>query len=181
MNVIEVIKTADEILSLGINVEETADLSSDNRCVSLLSCCNFLLEELSREFASDCRTTVVQATDGFVDTRSLSLCRVISVVDSRGNTVPFKYAQGGIRVDFDGRYNLTYAHLPNKLDFTSEVALPTPRVTFRIFVYGVVAEYLRRLGDYVTCAVWQEKFDAALSVARRKSERLTMPSRRWLC
>lgn len=189
MNVLEVIKTTDEILSLGIcdefengiDAADVEELSSNKRCVSLLSACNFVLEELYRDFATDCRSTVVEAVNGHIDTRNLSLCRVVSLLDSRGRVSAYTYAADGIDVEFDGKYNLTYARIPDKLHFDSDLVLPSPRITFRIFVYGVMSEYLRRLGDYNACAVWQEKYDAAIEIARRKTAMLKMPSRRWLC
>lgn len=178
MTVTELITTVNSILNLGVNVE--ASLSEQPVCATLLACCNFVLEDLYRNHATHTRTTVVEAVDGFIPTKDIRLCRVFAVTDSCGRQTRYKYASGGLLVDVDGKYNLAYAKLPTELSFTSEVTLPSPRITDRIFVYGVIAEYLRITGDYTAASVWRDKFEAAVTVATADKTTAKMPARRWL-
>lgn len=178
MTVIEVIKAVNDILNLGLNTEESWD--NQPPCAALLACCNFTLEELYRKYATGCRQTVVEAVNGFIPTTDIKLCRVFSLTDSCGRSVRFKYATEGLTVQSDGKFNLTYAKLPDNLDFTSGVSLPTPRITERIFIYGVIAEYLRVIGDYTASNVWRDKYDDALIVATADKTTAKMPTRRWL-
>lgn len=183
MTAVNVIETIDEILNLDIvkDVEgKTTTYDADDRCRSLLSCCNFVLEDLYREHATDCHSTVVEAINGLIDVSDYRICKVVSVVDSCGVNVPFKYCSNGLSVKCDGRYNLTYAKLPKQVDYSCEIVLPSSVITYRMFIYGVIAEYLRRQGDYNSSAVWADKFDAALKVATSLKSNVVMPSRRWL-
>lgn len=178
MTVTEIISTVNNILNLGADVE--ASLSEQPVCATLLTCCNFTLEDMYRNYATCIRQTVVEAVDGFIPTNDVRLCRVFALTDSCGREARYKYTSGGLLVDVDGKYNLTYAKLPAELDFASEVTLPSPRITERMFVYGVIAEYLRMAGDYTAAGVWRDKLDAALSVATADKTTAKMPARRWL-
>lgn len=183
MTAANIIETIDEILNLGIAVDVkagTTTFDTDERCNSLLSCCNFVLEDLYREHAAGCHSTVVEAANGLIDTSDYRICKVISVVDSCGVNVPFKYCADGLSVKRDGRYNLTYAKLPKQVDYAGEIVLPSSVITHRIFIYGVIAEYLRRQGDYNNSAVWTDKFVSAVHVATSLKTNVVMPSRRWL-
>lgn len=187
MTVSELILKIDAILNLGI--ADSLDVSSqtlaeamkqDSRCKSLLECCNLVSDELFGDYAPSCRTTVVQAADGFIDTSLLSMSKALTIVDSVGRSVPFKYGQGGLLVERDGKYNLTYARLPERLTFDSVAQTPNSKITDRIFIYGVIAEYLRICGDYSQSASWAVKYKQALSVALSSKATARLPYRRWL-
>lgn len=187
MTVCDVISTADNILNLGIvsqldlSSQTLAQAMSQNAdCNVILHCCNGVLEELFSEHAVDCRSTVVEAVNGVIDTSALKLCRALFLVDSSGVKSPFTYCSTGLNVSRDGRYNLTYARLPDKLDFETEIPLPNCKITDRIFIYGVIAEYLRVLGDVTLSDSWAEKYKQAVSCAAASKTDLRMPSRRWL-
>lgn len=178
MTVTELISTINNILNLGANVEE--NMNGQPVCTALLTCCNLALEDLYRNYVACCRKTVVEAKDGFVDTKELKLCKVISLTDSRGCSAHFRYVDGGLLTQSDGKYNLIYAKLPSRLNFDSEIELPSPRLSSRIFVYAVIAQYLTLTGDYTAAQAWQDKLDAAISVAFADKAAGKMPSRRWL-
>lgn len=185
MNVVEVVETVDEILDLGIKTEiddalpKAQAMAKNGKCVSLLSCCNFVSEELYRDYAVTRCNTVVEAKDGFIDTADLKMCRALALADSLGNFAPFKYAENGLAVKRDGKYNLAYAKLPAELGMESEIVMPAPRITYRMFVYGVIAEFLQREGDYSKSEIWRTKLNAALSAAS-VNVCASMPVRRWL-
>ena len=187
MTVCNVITTADNILNL--NIVSQLDVSAQTLaqamrhnadCNLLLTCCNSVMEDLFRQFAFDCRSTVVEAVNGLIDTSLLKICRAVSLTDSAGRKTPFAYCASGLKVDADGKYNLTYARLPDELDFDTDVTLPNCKITNRIFTYGVIAEYLRIVGDYLNSQSWLGKFNQALTVATTSKTDLRLPSRRWL-
>lgn len=157
------------------------ELKTQGSCASrLLNCCNNTVEELFRDYASALRKTVVEVVDGFADTSEYKLCRVISLVDGEGNEVKFRYTDGGIAVDTDGKYNLCYARLPNELGVNDEVVLPSPRITERIVAYGVLRDYFTTVGDTVTASQWEDRYKDALRVTDVKSSSMRMPVGRWL-
>ena len=167
-------------LNLDVNTFEN-DAKVVGACArQLLNCCNFVLEELYRDYASAVKRTVVEVADGFVDTSSLNLCKVISLVDGEGNDVKYRYAEGGLSVNGSGKFNLCYARLPSALGLKDDIALPSPRITERVLAYGILREYFTIIGDTYTASQWEERYHGALRIADVKNSTMRMPARRWL-
>lgn len=80
----------------------------------------------------------------------------------------------------NAKYNCVGANSPVPLTFESEVAMPNSKITARIFIYGVIAEYFRIAGDYSQSVSWAGKYADALSVAFASRTTARLPSRRWL-
>ncbi|MCM1194862.1 MAG: hypothetical protein NC332_02890 [Firmicutes bacterium] len=182
MNVNEVIDICKKILDLDTDgdISSTENFKEDDAAVRLLTCCNFVSEELYRDYGADCRKTVIEVKDGRADLNGLKLCRVINLADADGNPVHYRYAENALAVERDGKYNLSYAKLPKELGFGDDLTLPSPRITERIFIYGVLAEFLSQQEDRRKSASWRKKYVDALSVATAKFNPTRMPSRRWL-
>lgn len=178
----EIIKMSGEILNLDLSEDyfHSEQMPADNIVKILLNSCNFVYEELFRDYATSLRKTVVDVVDGFADTSAYRLCRVISLVDAEGNDVKYRYGDGGLYVDKDGKYNLCYARLPDVLGWGEEVKMPSPRITERMLVYGVVREYYAITGDWNSAAQWDARFKDALQVAGVKTSSMKMPVGRWL-
>ena len=181
MKINEIIKMSSEILNLDLSEENFGNEMPEEPVIKiLLNCCNFVYEELFRDYATSLRKTVVEVCDGFVDTSVYKMCRVISLVDAEGCDVKYRYADGGLYVEMDGKYNLCYARLPDVLGWGEEVRMPSPRITERMFVYGVVREYYAVTGDWALAKQWDARFKDALQVAGVKTSSMRLPVRRWL-
>ena len=183
MKVKELLKLCAEMGNLDFPEDSqlTAELNTQGSCArQLLNCCNNTVEELFRDYASALRKTVVEVVDGFADTSDYKLCKVISLVDGEGNDVKYRYTEGGLAVDRDGKYNLCYAKLPSELNISDEVTLPSPRITERIAAYGILRDYFMIVGDTVTAAQWDERYKDALRIVEVKSSSMHMPVGRWL-
>ena len=175
MKVLDVINACNKILELDIAVDDIANGSAEpcDKTNRIIDCCNTISEELYRDYPTHCRRTVAEAASQY------SLCRVLSLCDGEGAAVPYRYTQGGLLVSKSGKYNLTYAKLPKTVGLRDELEMPSPRITDRIFVYGVLREYSLQTGDFTSSAVWADKYDAALNVAVKQASAV-MPARRWL-
>ena len=182
MKVKELLKLCGEMANLNPSEEEIESEAEEQGSSTkrLLNCCNFTLEELYRDYASSVRKTVVEVVDGFADTSGLKLNKVISLVDGEGNDVKYRYTEGGLSVDGDGRYNLCYARLPNDVGLEDEITLPSPRITERVLAYGILREYFTVIGDTLTASQWDERYKDALRIADVKSSSMRMPVGRWL-
>ena len=177
----EIIKMSSEILNLELDEESFGEVMPDDNTVRvLLNSCNFVYEELFRDYATSLRKTVVEVVNGFADTSAYRLCRVISLVDANGNDVKFRYGDGGLYVNEDGKYNMCYARLPDVLGWGDEVMMPSPRITERMLVYGIVREYFAVKGDWSQAQAWDTRFKDALQVAGVKTSSMKMPVGRWV-
>ena len=181
MKVKDLLKLCGEMGNLNLPDDVESDTEGQlNRVRQLLNCCNFTLEELYRDYASSIRKTVVEVVDGFGDTSGLRMCKVISLVDGEGNDVKYRYTEGGLAVDADGRYNLCYARLPNDVNLNDDVTLPSPRITERMLAYGILREYFAINGDNLNSAIWDERYKDALRIVEVKTSSMRMPVGRWL-
>ena len=183
MKVKELLKLCGDMANLAFPDDEEieSELETQGSTVrQLLNCCNFTLEELYRDYASSVRKTVVEVVDGFADTSAYRLSKVISLVDGEGNDVKYRYTEGGLSVEEDGKYNLCYARLPGDVNLEDEVTLPSPRITERVLAYGILREYFAIIGDRATASLWDERYKDALRIADVKSSSMRMPVGRWL-
>lgn len=184
MTILEVVETVDTILNIGIidcinpDEDKIAQLQRDDDVASIVSCCNYVLEELYRSSFVDCHTTVVEATEGVIDVSNLKMLRVLALRDAEGNKARIMQGEGCLYAPYDGKFNLTYARAPADVDLLSDLPA-NPRMTFRIFIYGVITEYLRRRGDFDQSLSWDEKYQNALTAVATSPQR-SMPTRRWL-
>lgn len=178
--------TVKEIVAL---CSKMADLEVDESCFSdggapdekaqkLALCCNCVLEQLYCDFATALKTCRVTSRNGVIDVKPLRLNRVISLADACGNNAPYRYTQDGIAVA-DGEYILTYALLPQKADWNDEVSFPSPRITQRIFAYGVISEYFFQIGDFSAAEIWETRYKDALHSSRVKTSSMCLPVGRW--
>lgn len=146
----------------------------------LVTCCNLVLEELYCDYATAIKKTVIEVVDGFAKIDGLQLSRVISVKDDNGYDVKYRYSENGLQIDRDGTYNLTYARLPETVAENDDLLLPSPRITPRIFIYGVLKEYFFATNDAVCANTWEERYKDALQIANVKQSSMRMPQRRWI-
>ena len=182
MTVTQIIKSIDGMLDLGIteSLAEPADMENDVRCKKLLSCCNSVLYQLYGKYKLDPCHAVVQVSGGIVDIDP-SAYSVKCIEDNSGNKLRFDYTSQGVAVSApDGRYNAVFYKVPKSLTFDAEFTLPDPRFTFKLFTYGVIAEYLRRAGDYAAADSWRRQYEDTLATAVELSRAPKLRARRWL-
>lgn len=179
MTLKEIVKLCNQMAELG--VEEgcfVEDGQPDATAKKVVQCANCVIEQLYCDFATALTTCQVTSQNGVIDVSAMRFNRVVSLTDSLGNNVPYRYTEGGIAVP-DGTYTLTYALLPPKTQWEEEVKLPSPRITERIVAYGVVAEYFFQTGDYAAANAWESRFKNALRLASVKTSSMNMPVGRW--
>ena len=183
MKLYKIAKIVNDVIGLQLSDAYFSDsdttATSDSVVKKLITCCNFVLERLYSDYATAICKTTISVTGGVANTSALRLNRVISLVSADGQDAKFRYTENGLEVETDGTYNLTYAKLPQELTWQSEVTLPSPRITERIYSYGVIAEYYSMLGDYANSRLWEDKFTNALKAACVKTSSQTMPVWRW--
>ena len=178
MKVKELVKLCNDICRLGIPQEffDGENVSEKNGDAELIvQSCNNVLDELYCDYAIKEQKAEVLCVDGAIDVSKLSFNRVLSLKDGNGRKTPYRYAQGKLLVEKDGKYVLRYAETAQKYSLNDELVMPSPRITPRIFSYGVLREYYRIVGDYYNADVWDGLFYDALKVALVKTPYAAMP------
>lgn len=183
MKVSQIAKICKELANLDLppNCYQTEgdDYSASDCAKLLLVASNVVLDDLYCNWTPSLCKAVVCSHDGFIDTQSLLLNSVVRLTDSQGDDVTYRYTERGLFVQMDGTFNLLYAKLPPTVDWNYQFVLPSPKITPRIFAYGVLAEYFHSIADDVQMQRYQAKYQDALHVATRKLSPMKMPARRW--
>ena len=178
MKLRQLIKECNEILDLKLPDESFGvEQGDDARISRLVGCFKAVYDELYRDYAPSLRKTVVQS-DGTVDLSAYRLCKVVSLVDGEGNSVPFRYGDNALIVEA-GKYNLCYARLPDDVSWDDEVVMPSPVIGERIVVYGILREYFASVNDWTNAKQWDNRYKDALQVACNKTVS-RLPVRGWL-
>ena len=183
MKVKEIVQLCNEICNLElpqkVATEWNDENANDNETVrKLILCCNSALEDLYCNYGADIATCEISSKNGFVNTSEMGLCKVLKLTDRQGANVKFRYTAEGLFVD-DGNYILTYAKLPQAVGWNSEVRLPSPRMTERVLVYGLLSRYFSIVEDLERAEHWEACYQNALRSISIKSSSLIMPMRRW--
>lgn len=153
--------------------------AEDNETIKrLILCCNHVLEELYAQFTA-IATCDVTAKSGVIDTSELPFDRVLKLTDKQGKDIPFRYKANGLSTE-DGDYVLTYAQRHKTVSWSSPVVLPSPRVTERVLIYGMLYEYFFLTEDFKLAEVWKTRFRDALRAASLKTTSMTLPVGKWL-
>lgn len=183
MKVKEMVKLCNDICRLGIPQEffDDENYPEKNRDAELIvQSCNNVLDELYCDYAIKEQRAEVICADGAIDVSALAFNRVLYLKDENGRKTPYRYAQGKLLVEKDGKYTLSYAETAQKRSLCDELVMPSPRITERIFFYGVMREYYRIVGDYYNADVWDGLFYDALRAALTKHPHVSMPpAGRW--
>lgn len=174
MTVKQIIETCNRMANLNIASECFSDDTLDDKAEILVDCCNAVSEKLCTFFPSP-KFVEICATDEFIDISGTDFDRVISLTDGDGRNVPYRYGQNGLFVKDDGVYKLCYAATSPTFAWTDTVTFPSPRVTCRIFAYGVLAEYFFCMGDYSEAKAWEGRFEDAVHLISLKTSAMNMP------
>lgn len=183
MTVGEIVNLCNEMCNFGLprpcHLYILKDDSEKNETTHRLTvCCNSILEDLYCNYFQSIATCNVSAKNGFIDTSKIRLNKVLNLTDRRGSNIKFRYTANGLFVE-DGDYVLTYAQRPPVVDWNTEVVLPSPRLTERVMVYGMLAEYFLALEDLELAAAWETRYQNALRAATVKNSHMTMPVGKW--
>ena len=183
MKVSEIINLCNEMSNLQLppdchNVFDSETVNENETAKRLITCCNAVLEDVYCNYCTAIATANVFAQNGFIDTSQMALARVLKLTTKRGFNVKYRYTANGLLTE-DGEYVLTYAKLPPKVGWDSEVVLPGPRITERILAYGILAEYFFGIEDLQLAEAWQTRYLNALRVARLKTSSMTLPVGKW--
>ena len=182
MKVSQIAKICKELANLDLPpdcYQTDGDHTQNNCAVMLLAVANLVLQDLYCNCATAVEKAVVTSKNGLISTQNLNLCNVVRLTDAQGNDMPYRYTERGLFVDYDGTFNLLYAKMPQEVDWNDEFNLPSPRMTPRLFAYGMLGEYFHSIGDTVQAERYLTKYNDALRIATRKITSIKMPARRW--
>lgn len=183
MKLNQAVKICGEILSLGLSEEyfgaTQTTVPKDKNVQLLVTAAEFVTEELFADYGANVLKKTTNAVDGKIEIPNLY--KVLSITYAQGgDDVAFRYTEQGLYIGKDGKFEVVYTTKPTKPDWTDEVPLPSPALSDRIVVYGMIAEFLLMNGDSITAEPWRVRFEDTASAATAKTSSVHMPARRWL-
>lgn len=182
MKVSQIAKICKELANLDLPpdcYQTDGDYTQNNCAVMLLAVANLVLQDLYCNWSTAVEKAIVTSENGLINTQNLNMCNVVRLTDGQGNDLPYRYTERGLFVDYDGTFNLLYAKMPQDIAWNDEFNLPSPRMTPRLFAYGMLGEYFHSIGDTIQAERYLSKYNEALRIATRKITSIKMPARRW--
>lgn len=159
--------------------QDTPSASDAQKISLLISCANQVSSIIATEYLHIYKTKSVSTTTGIINFSDIDLNGVIDIVYIRscGVDMSFEVVDGEVHIA-PGNYKIKYISQPQTLSIESVVS-DFPKLSPRIFAYGVAAEYLFIKGNIDDAESWNKRFeDGILGVLRLKPSRI-MPVRRW--
>ncbi len=152
---------------------------NDAETARLLTCFNVAMCKIHNAcLTALCKASVI-ATQGKIDTKNLKLFNVLSLKDSQGNNVKFRFGENCLHVDQDGKYFIAYIKHYKSVNWTDDVIYPSPMVGQQLVIYSFASEFYRQNGKADKQQIWQQRFEDSVKSLKKLSN-LEMPIRRWL-
>ncbi len=156
-----------------------ADVTGERDTALLLACFKRVENEVALDYLPLIAEEEVITTTGVITYSQLvnNAVRIFRLEDEAGNSLKYKLFPKSLRTN-PGVVKIIYAYAPSdkKIDDVSNFSVGASE---RMFVYGVVAEYLLAVGDLNGARVWDKKYRAALRAAYRLQPCKRIRSRRW--
>lgn len=109
---------------------------------------------------------------------SKTIFDIVSVKTVTGTSIDFDLNTGGI-VTKVGDVVIKYTYFPDDLLYDDAIDNYPTKINERIFVYGVMAEYLYVKGVFDEAQMWEEKFKLELQSCLRPQRNAKIKRRRW--
>lgn len=191
MKVKNIVNIVNKLLSLNIATEliecnkdgsTQSAVNSDKQLSLVIDCINYTIDQLACQCAPNTYYQEVIAEGGKISYEQLKYppLEVMSLTDSFGTNVPFRYVVGGIAVECNGRMGITYSTPYDKVDLWTDINLSNNKLTERAIAYGACAEYCLLTADYSMAQMWQDRYNQAVEIASYKRSEKRIKGRRWL-
>lgn len=103
---------------------------------------------------------------------------IISVKSKSGKVLDYVLTSSGINTSI-GFVTVKYSYFPADLEYGDTLTNFPTKINERIFVYGVISEYLYVKGVFDEARVWEEKFKLEIQSLLRQQNPKIIKQRRW--
>lgn len=185
MKVNEVILAASRLLGLEKDVGvylESGYGSGREKTERLLACFNLVESELALDYLPLLAQETFSVHEGKIAYEQFSKnpSRIISVLDTQGNRLPFQLYPTEIQLDKRQKEGVVeYAFLPQEKKLNEDSDYQRG-VSVGLAAYGVAAEYCAAEGLYAEAAFWDKKYKEKIAKAYAVKKGGRMQSRRWV-
>ena len=103
-------------------------------------------------------------------------------ISSLDNSVSYRFKtfDNYIEVGANGKMNITYSYLPQKISMTDDLPNYSGKISVRTFALGVAAEYCFISNIFDEAEVWHRRFVDSIKNNLSKKSHITLPKRKWL-
>lgn len=177
----DIIKTAAQILNLsGVSAALQEKNTQDEDVLKLLTCTDFILDEVARDYFPLFKREDFFSADGRVEYTAFSRVPIgIAEVKSEGETVAFTRLYDSIKARRGGELEIKYCFKPAKAVLGQQTEWEDETPGLRILAYGVAAEYCVMSDMSEEAALWDKRYRDALERAGREKTTRGMTARRW--
>ena len=149
----------------------------------LINCVNDSIQTIATMYFPLKKEEVVTSANGIYsfDLFSKPLLDILKVMDSRLRyTVDFSMFADHFESKV-GSLLVVYTYLPTDVEFVADkLEIVENKVTARMVAMSVMSKYYMILGMYQDAANWEEMFERAVLVAKRRKDNIVLKKRRWI-
>ncbi|MGN0797505.1 MAG: hypothetical protein ACI4M5_04785 [Christensenellales bacterium] len=163
--------------------DEDPTISSSTKTTAkiklLVRCANIVIKEIASDYLPLTATKTCNVQDGVVE-YSLLDYRVKEVLSVKSNDVEtqWKAMPSKLKVDCDGKVDITYSYLPADVDLDDECDVDV-RVSPVCLAMGTCTEYCMIDGNYELAVMMNDKFMDSIAVACRSNREKKIKGRVW--
>ena len=172
--------TGDTILRDAIE-SNTLSTEQQKEISLLVDCVNLTNSNIATNYVKLYATKKIVSYSDLITYSSITnetIYDIVSVKNSYGKDVNFSLTTSGIEVKA-GTYYVRYTYFPKDVEYEDEITNFPLKISERIFVYGVVSEYLYVKGVFDEAQMWEEKFKLEMKNTQRQQKNLKIKSSRW--
>ena len=147
----------------------------------LVDCVNLTNSNIAANYVKLYDTKSLKVRDGLIPFSELSaqtIYDIVSVKDVNGRTVDFDILNNGLSVKVKEAI-VKFTYFPEDVKYEDELTNFKIKINERIFVYGVISEYLYVKGVFDEAEIWEEKFKNELKNCLRTVKSHRTAKRRW--
>ncbi|MBQ9117926.1 MAG: hypothetical protein IJY11_01845 [Clostridia bacterium] len=158
---------------------EEADVEGEAVVNELLRCFNLVETELAVDYLPLKTQEEVETDTGAVPYLTLSkrAVQIVKVTDEWGLAIRFQLFGDYFKAQV-GRLKVTYTYAPEPKGLEGETDFQS-LVSYRLFAYGMAAEYCLKAGLYEEAEVWDKKYKSAITAAYKKTPCRLVRRRVW--
>ena len=180
---VQYIGDEDLLKTTSLGGTQTPTEQQNSKLNMLLTCANDTIQSLALMYFPLKFEEDIYSQNGIFEFSSLQkpVLDILSLTDSHLKT-DVKYSQYPTYFETKSGYlHIIYTYSPaNLCDFLDKIEVVENKVTQRLVALGIVSRYYMLVGMYSDASSWNETFERAILVAKRRKDNVVLKKRRWI-
>lgn len=160
---------------------ETFSDVQQNEINMLVNCVNLTISNISSNYLKLYDIVEIENRGGIVNFSKISnkqIYDIVSVRNSHNKPISFNITPDGVNTQ-TGKVIIKFTYFPDDVNFNDNITCFPLKLTERVVVYGVLAEYLYAKGVFDEALAWENRFKNEMKSINRPQKSISTKVRRW--